>query len=194
MLAKSLGIIVEGPYDEAILAELIRRIISPDSPVIPRVCFGKETLAKDVFTFLGDLQTRMQGRAVDKALVIRDSGGKDSEEIRAQLTAKIGTRNWRFPHGVQVCIVRREIETWLLADVAAVNAVARERGGREVAEVQGTLEDIEHPKQKLKRLLLDAKLEYTQKVCSEIARSLRLEALRYRCPSFSVFEQQVVDC
>ena len=87
------------------------------------------------------------------------------------------------------------METWLLADVAeGVNAVAIKRGGRAVAEVQGTLEDFEYPKQRLRQLLSDARLEYTDQVCAEIARSLRLETLSYRCPSFRTFEQRVVDC
>ncbi len=136
----------------------------------------------------------MQGRPVEKALIIRDSGGKDSRDIEAELTQKANERGWAFSHGVHVCIIRREMETWLLADVEAINSVARTRGGREVAEVQGTLEEIEAPKEKLKRLLLEAKLDYTPEVCGEIARSLRLHTLRYRCPSFCTFERRVLDC
>ena len=83
---------------------------------------------------------------------------------------------------------------WLLADVAAVSGVAEKRGGRAVAELQGTLEEIEYPKERLKQLLSEAKLEYTEQVCAEIARSLRLDTLSYRCPSFLTFTQRVVDC
>jgi len=46
----------------------------------------------------------------------------------------------------------------------------------------------------LKQLLSEAKLEYTDQVCAEIARSLRLDTLSYRCPSFLTFKQRVVDC
>lgn len=86
------------------------------------------------------------------------------------------------------------METWLLADVEAVKTVAKNRGGRAVAEVQGTLKDFEYPKERLKQLLSEAKLEYTEQVCAEIARSVRLDTLRYRSPSFRAFEQRVVDC
>jgi hypothetical protein len=111
------------------------------------------------------------------------------------LTRKIKERRWAFSHEVVVCIIRREVETWLLADVAeGVNAVAKKRGGRAVAEVQGTLEEIEYPKERLRQLLSEARLEYTDQVAAEIARSLRLDTLSYRCPSFRTFKQRVVDC
>lgn len=136
----------------------------------------------------------MEGRPVEKALVIRDSGGKDPKIVEAELIRKVQERSWGFSYGVHVCIVRRELETWLLADVAAVNVVAEKRGGRAVAEVQATLEEIECPKERLRQLLSGARLECTEKVCAEIARSLSLDTLSYRCPSFRVFKRQVVDC
>ena len=43
-------------------------------------------------------------------------------------------------------------------------------------------------------LLSEARLEYTEQVCAEIARSLRLDTLSYRCPSFRTFARQVVNC
>jgi hypothetical protein len=143
----------------------------------------------------GNLGICSGGRAVEKALVIRDSGGKDPKIIEEGLTRKVQERRWVFSHGVHVCIIRRELETWLLADVAeGVNAVAEKRGGRAVAEVQGMLEEIEHPKERLRQLLSEAKLEYTDQVAAEIARLLRLDTLSYRCPSFRAFKQRVVDC
>lgn len=194
MPANSYGIVVEGPYDVAILRELIPKILARDVPVISRPCFGKDNLRKNLFAFLKDLQTVMEGRAVEKALVIRDSGGKDPKIIKAELTQKANQRHWTFSHGVHVCIIRREVETWLLADAAAVNGVGATRGGRAVAEVQGTLEEIERPKERLKQWLSEARLAYTERVCSEIARSLKLDTLRYRCPSFRMFEERVINC
>ena len=194
MPANAFGIVVEGPYDVAVFCHLIPRILGRNVPVIPRPCFGKDDLRKHLLVHLKTLEHAVEGRPVDKALVIRDSGGKDPRIIRAELTQKVQERPWGFSHGVHICIVRRELETWLLGDVAAVNAVAEKRGGREAAEVQGALEEIEYPKQRLTELLSEARLEYTEQVCAEIARSLRLDTLSYRCPSFRVFKRQVVDC
>jgi hypothetical protein len=193
--ANAYGIVVEGPYDVAVLGELIPRILGRDVRVTPRPCYGKDDLWKNLLIHLKALEYAVKGQAVEKALVIRDSGGKDPEIIEQELTRKVQERRWAFSHGVHVCIIRRELETWLLADVAeGVNAVAKKRGGRAVAEVQGTLEEIEYPKERLRQLLSEAKLEYTDQVCAEIARSLRLETLSYRCPSFRPFKQRVVDC
>ena len=195
MPANAYGIVVEGPYDVAIFRELIPRILGRDVPVIPRPCYGKDDLWKNLLIHLKTLNYAVEGQAVEKALVIRDSGGKDPKITEAALTRKVQERRWAFSHGVHVCIIRREVETWLLADVAeGVNAVAKKRAGRAVAEVQGTLEELEYPKQRLKQLLSEAKLEYTEQVCAEIARSLRLDTLSYRCPSFRTFRQRVVDC
>lgn len=194
MTANSYGIVVEGPYDVAIFRELIRRVLSRDVPIISRPCFGKDNLKKDLLTHLRNLQDEMHGRGVEKALVIRDSDRKEPKDIEAELTSRIERRAWTFTHGVHVCVIRREVETWLLADAAAVSAVAEARGGRPVSGVQGTLEDIFEPKQRFKRLLSDASLDYTEPVCTEIARLLKLETLRYRCPSFCTFEQRVIDC
>jgi hypothetical protein len=208
--ANTYGIVVEGPYDVAILRELIPRILAREVPVIPRPCFAKVIPNRQLLTLLRDLQDEMQRRLDEKAranlqdemevwryqkaFVIRDAGGKDPKIIEAELARKVQERPWGFSHGVHVCIIRREVETWLLADVAAVNAVAKKRGGRTVVEVQETLEEIGYPKERLKQLLSDARLEYTEEVCAEIARSLRLDRLSYRCPSFRTFERQVVDC
>ncbi len=194
MPANSYGIVVEGPYDVATFPELIKRILARDVPIISRPCYGKDKLKKDLLVHLRALQSELEGRGVEKALVIRDSGGKNAKDVEAQLTQKIATRAWPFSHGVHVCIIRREMETWLLADVEAINSVARTRGGREVVEVQGTLEDFEYPKEKIKELLSKARLDYTEQVCTEIARLLSLETLRYRSPSFCTFEQRVTDC
>ncbi len=194
MPANSYGIVVEGPYDAAIFPELMRRILGRDVTIIPRPCGGKANLKKDLLTFLRDLQSGLQGRAVEKALVIRDSDGKDPQVIEAELTQKVNERRWAFAHGVHVCIIRREMETWLLADGAAINAVALQRGGREVAELQGALEEIQDPKEKLRQLLSKAKLDYTEQVCTEIANVAKLKTLRYKCPSFCTFEQRVIHC
>jgi hypothetical protein len=188
------GIVVEGPYDVAVFYQLIPRILDRHVRVIPHPCYGKENLRKDLLKHLETLEFAAEGRAVEKALVIRDSGGKDPKIIEEELTRKVQERRWAFSHGVHVCIIRREVETWLLADMAAVSGVAEERGGREVAELQGALEEIENPKERLKQLLSEAKLQYTEQVCGEIARSLRLDTLSYRCPSFRTFKQRVVDC
>jgi len=90
--------------------------------------------------------------------------------------------------------VRREMEAWLLADIEAINAVAKNRGGRDASEVAGNLQDIEHPETRLQAVLSKARIQYTVPVCAELASRARLDMLDYRCPSFRMFRQQVLDC
>ena len=143
---------------------------------------------------LRDFEHAVQGGPVDKALVIRDSGGKDPIALEAEMAATIQGMQYVFPRGIKLCAVRRTMETWLLADAQAITAVAVTRGGRQIQEVQGTLEDIHDPKEKLRSVLSEAEIEYTDRVCAEIAFRLRIDHLEYRCPSFRTFKQNLLDC
>ena len=101
---------------------------------------------------------------------------------------------YTFPRGIKFCAVRRTMETWLLADAQAITDVARARGGRQVQEVHEILEHIEDPKQKLRSLLSDARIELTDVVRAEIAARVRINRLENLCPSFRIFKQNVIDC
>jgi hypothetical protein len=173
---------------------LIPRICERNLSFKTLLCEGKDGLMKNFPDFLRILEKVLLGRPVDKALVIRDSDRKEPLAIRTRMEGKIDERGYAFPRGMKLCAVRRTMETWLLADAQAITAVALARGGRQVQEVQGTLEDIEDPKQKLRSLLSEAGLRYTEPVCAEIASHLRIDHLEYRCPSFRTFRQNVLDC
>lgn len=188
------GLIVEGPYDKAMYEALIPRICKRNVSFKTRPCGGKDWLMKSFRYLLRDLEKVLQGAPVDKALVIRDSGGKDPSAIEAEMDRRIAGNKYAFPRGVRFCVVRREMETWLLADAQAINIVAQARGGRQIQEVQETLEEIHDPAGKLRSVLSDARLSYTEPVCAEIASHLRIDHLEYRCPSFRTFKQNVIDC
>ena len=188
------GLIVEGPYDQAMYEALIPRICERDLSFKTLLCEGKDGLMKNCPDFLRILEKVLLGRPVDKALVIRDSDRKEPLAIRTRMEGKIDERGYAFPRGVKLCVVRREMETWLLADAQAINIVAQNRGGRQIQEVQETLEEIHDPKAKLRSVLSEAKLPYTEPVCAEIASHLRIDHLEHRCPSFWTFRQNVLDC
>jgi hypothetical protein len=190
----SYGLIVEGPYDEAFYGSLIPRMSNANQPIVTRPCGGVANLMKQFPALLRDLEHFLAGRPVDKALVIRDSKGPDAETPRRKMAEKVTGRMYNFPRGIHLCVVRREMETWLLADTDAINAVAASRGGRQVADVTGILEDVQDPKGMLRSLLSQAGIDYTPAVCAEIASKLSMERFEYRCPSFHVFKQSVLDC
>lgn len=187
------GLIVEGPYDQAMYEALIPRI-SGGEVVFTRQCGGVARLKNHFHVLLRDLEHVVQGGPVDKALVIRDSGGKDPTAIKTEMEERIHGMAFAFPRGVKLCIIRRAMESWLLADAEAINTMALARGGRPIQEVKGALEDIDDPKGKLKSVLSEARIEYTDRVSAEIASHLRIDRLEYGCPSFRTFKQNVLDC
>jgi hypothetical protein len=169
----SYGLIVEGAYDEGVFCELVRKTVTSEGAVIVRVCDGVAALRKQFPAYLRDLEHVLQGRPVDKALVIRDWAGPDPISEEQRMSQVIQGRQFAFPQGIHFCCVRQEMETWLLADIGAINALAHERGGRNVAPVSGQLEEIVHPKERLMRVLSEARLPYDAAVCREIAEDAR---------------------
>jgi len=188
------GIIVEGPYDVSVYGELIRKICSVDVEILPRPAAGVTNLMKHFPALLRELEHIREAPPVEKALVIRDAGGKDPASVERLMAERLRGRTYSFPRGIQLVAVRRTMETWLLADEAAVNSVALSRGGRPVPPIQEMPEEIVDSKERFRRWLSEAKLPYDSQVCREIARQVKLDTLRYRCPSFRSFEQKVVDC
>ncbi len=190
----SYGLIVEGPYDKQVYEGLIPRICSADLLLVTRLCGGVTNLMKLFPAFLREFEHLLNGQPVDKALVIRDAEGIDIQKPRIKMEEKIKGCTYAFPLGVQLCVVRQEMETWLLADIGAINAVATARGGRKISELHRSPEDIHDPKRELRSLLSRAQIELTAPVCREVASKLNIETLEYRCPSFRTFKRSVLDC
>jgi Mor family transcriptional regulator len=190
----SYGLIVEGDYDVAVYGTLICKIAPDVGTVIPRPVGGVTKLPRLLPALLRDLEFVVSGRPVDKVMVIRDTNGKSATALEEQLAQRIHGQAFAFPRGIQFHATRRTAETWLLADPAAVNTVAKARRGRQVSEVHGELEEIEDPKGKLRSLLREAQLPYDPAVCRELAGEIQLDRLRYRCASFRAFEKKVLDC
>ncbi len=190
----SYGLIVEGAYDKAVFEELVARIASPGSNPIVRVCGGVSQLMKQFPSYLRDLEHAVRGQPVDKAIVIRDWRGPDLIALEQRMSQRVEDKQFSFLRGVQFCGVQQEMETWLLADVGAINSVALGRNGRIVPPVQGDLEQIGNPKERLVEILSRAGIVYDAETCREIAQRSDIEILKYRCPSFRSFEGKVLDC
>ena len=187
----TVGLIVEGDYDAVVLTELIHKCVGADIDVIARVCGPKGALMGRFPGFLEGFRYMKQGTHVDKALVVRDADRKDPGVLRESMEAKITRRT--YPFSVQLVVIIQELETWLLADSAALSQVTQEYAGRVVSGINEPLEDIVDPKRRLQRLLSDAKVAYTREVARKIAAAIRLESIEARCPSFRTFRQAVGD-
>jgi len=193
MSAGSYGIIVEGDYDLAVYDAIIRKLASPHVHIKPLVCRGKTNLMKEFPVLLRAFEHEVEGNPVDMALVIRDSDGRNPDEVEAQMRAKIEGRRYPFRLNVRVHAVRHAMDAWLLADVNAINTASEKRRGTRVTRAPDAPEDLLRPKDGLLNLLTDHKVTYTAEVCREIAQETDLQVLSERCPRFRAFAE-LVDC
>lgn len=186
------GVVIEGEYDEAALTEIIKKCLPGKIEIIPRKCGGKDKLMAKFPTYLESFRHEKQGFHVDKAIVIRDAHGKDSEELKERMESKIENRN--YPFKVKFIIVVQELEAWLIADEIAMSKATQSRSGKTIAKVNENIESIIDPKQKLKEIFSEVKVYYTPEVAREIAKESDLDKIECRCPNFKEFRQAVIDC
>lgn len=184
----SYGLIVEGIYDVPVYETLTHRLDSPDARFFTLECGGVGNLMKRFPGLLKSLEFIDGGNPVDRALVIRDCGNRLAADVEAEMRAKIAGIHYRFPRGVDVCAVRQETETWMLADERAISTVAN---GRAAGAVNGNLEDMINPKERLLRILSRVRLDYLPSTLGSIASCADVEVMRYRLPAFKSFEQKV---
>jgi len=181
----TIGLVVEGIYDEAALKELIKKCASTQVEVIGRPCHGVNRLMQKLPNIIKEFQYVKGGSHVDKALIIRDAGNKNPKELKNKMRKMI--KNPSFP--VKMSVAVQELEAWLLADEDAISAVT----GKKVTRVKNP-ENLRDPKERLNRLLSKAKISYTAEVARKIAANAKVETIESRCPSFKEFRVAVLDC
>ena len=191
----SYGIIVEGEGDSEVFQRLIKRVNSPDAHIYPLVCGGVGGLMSEFPKLLRTLEHLHNGGPVDGALVIRDADNRPVQDVWNRMKEILGNRTYHFPHGLELCVVRRNMDAWLLADENAINTVRSSRHptrGRDIARVNDAIEDIPNSKDRLRQLLTQAGLIYTPAVLGEIAAAIDVERLEGRVPSFRAFRESVL--
>lgn len=124
----------------------------------------------------------------DKALVVRDADEEEPAEVEKAMRAQVQGRQYPFRLGIDFHATRRETETWLLADVEAINRVAHAYGGTRVGAIRGPIENIPDAKERFVGLLTQAGLPYVPGIVREITRQIELDVLRRECPSFRLLE------
>jgi hypothetical protein len=192
MSASSYGIITEGIYDSAVYEVIVNKL-SPGIPVKPLQCGGKAELMKKFPDLLKTFKYHFAEGPVGMAVVIRDADGKNPEEIEVQMASKIDAGKYPFALGVQFFAVPQAMESWLLADVDALNAASLRRRGKPVTRSLDAPETLLRPKEDLHKLLSDHNLTYPVELAREIAQEIDLNRLAEACPRFRVFTG-LVDC
>jgi hypothetical protein len=186
------GIVIEGKYDEVALKEIILKCLPNRVRIVPRICGDKDQLIANFPGHLESFRYEKHGSNVDKAFVIRDADGKNPDELERKMRSKISNRT--FPFNVQFVIIVQELEAWLLADEEAISKVTVSRSGKSVPRVNESLESVAQPKEMLGKILIQARVPYTDAVAREIAKESNLDKIEYRCPGFKKFRQAVIDC
>jgi Domain of unknown function (DUF4276) len=181
----SVGLIVEGIYDEAALTKLVQTCFSTEVDIICRPCGGVPQLMKLFPGFLREFEHVNAGLPVDKGIVIRDADQKDPDALISLMESKISGRI--YPFTTKCLVIVQNLETWLLADEEALSSVTR-RTQRRVSNPEGIID----PKTRLRKILSDVQIDYTAVVAREIAAFARPDVLAARCPSFRKFQEAVV--
>jgi len=188
------GIVVEGPRDVAVYPAIIRKIRPDVERVVARPCGGVPALPNKFVGWLRHFQYHAEHR-IDKALVIRDSGGKDPKVAEAALKDRLDRSGFKPKFPVHFYATRSMVETWLLTDEQAVSKVALSRGRtRSIKAVNKPLEEIMDPKPLFLAMLSEAGLFADDKVYEEIASAAGLDRIAERCPRFLEFRRQVHAC
>lgn len=188
----SVGIIVEGDDDLAVYPVLIKRIDPTIGRVHRRKCCGRRKLEDKFVVFLKEFAKNPVAFDVRKALIIRDSDCNDPEPIEQQLQDIFARSSVRPAFRVSFHATKCKLESWLLADEDAINAVSMHRGGPGgIQRIALDLENLREADQLYRRTLSQAGLQDTDEVMKEIAQRARLDWITGRCPRFRDFIQKV---
>lgn len=177
LLMPTIGLIVEGAYDEVAIPVLLKRCRN-GVKVITRKCRGSVT-----GKFLGLLAELGQSHRTDKVLIVSDADGREPRTVLSAIQRRL-VGNYRFI--VTPLIIVEMLEAWLIADPEALETIL----GVKTSFVHP--ERIRDPKAELRRLFAQ-RSAYTPEIARRIAEEIDLELLARRCPKFLVFREAVLD-
>ena len=189
----NVGIVVEGPSDEAAYRKLIPRIRSDISEPQTRDCGGKSRLAHGFVNFLKEFQ-RNAAWQINLAVVICDSDCFPPQTIEKKLRNVLAASGFKPKFAVEFFATPCMVESWLLSDLDAVRTVAANRGhGAPVAALNieianaGSAED----KDVFAQVLAHFGLPATPRVYGEVAASADLTRIGNRCHYFREFTRRM---
>lgn len=171
----TIGLIVEGAYDEAAIPVLVKRC-RPNAKVIIRKCRGSVTgRLAGIVVELG------RTRGIERIVVVSDADGEEPARLSSAIRHRIPDE---YRTLVRPVVIAQMLEAWLIADPAALRSVT----GR--ARSFAHPERIRDPKAELRRLFTRA-TAYTPEIARRLAEAVDLKLLERRCPSFVTFRDAV---
>jgi hypothetical protein len=173
----TVGLIVEGVYDEAVIPVFWKRC-RRGVKIVSRKCRGLVT-----GKFPGIVAELHRSYRIERVLVVSDADGEDPAQLVRTIKGRL-VESYRF--AVVPIIIVQKLEAWLIADPNALKNVLG------VTRNFSSPERISDPKAELQKLF-SRKTAYTPETARRIAEEIDLDVLRKRCPRFSVFRATVLD-
>jgi hypothetical protein len=189
----NVGIVVEGPSDQAAYRKLLPRIRGDINEFQIRECGGKSRLKHGFVNFLEQFQ-RNPAWQINMALVIRDSDCAPPQPIEANLGNVLSTAGFKREFRVEFFAIPCMLESWLLSDLGAVRTVASKRGnGVPIVplNIQIANTNSSNDKDVFAAVLLHFGLSPTPPVYGEIAAVADLALIGNRCNYFREFTRRL---
>lgn len=187
------GLVGGGKYDIGVLETLLKRLRPDLNGVVARSCGNDYRVTTTFPNRILEFTRANAGRAVDKAIVVRDAHRSVPDQLLRKLRASSDLRGYLFP--VEFAVVVPEIESWLLADQDALFTVSQERGvATRFPAANRSPEMLQHPKEHLMELLAEAGVPYTEAVAVRLAETSNLLLIEQLCPSFRSFKWAAEHC
>ncbi len=189
----NVGLVVEGPTDEAAYGKLIQRIRNNIGVLQVRPCGGKSRLKN---CFVGHLKEFQRNTAwqIDAAFILRDSDCHPPLQIEQQLQDVLNASGFTPNFPVEFFATPCMLESWLISDIAAIRTVAGGRGANSEADLEHLLITPQHSANDddaFDRVLIQLGLPRTPAVYAEIASAADFTLVRQRCGYFREFCRRV---
>lgn len=189
----NMGVVVEGPSDEAAYRKLIPRIRSDIGELQIRPCGGKSKFLHGFVNFLKEFQ-RNPAWQINLALVIRDSDCYPPQPIEKKLGNILAASGFKPKFGVAFFATPCMVESWLLSDLDAVRTVAANRGHpAPVAPLNIEIANASSAEDKdvFAQVLAHFGLPATPPVYGEVSATADLTMIGNRCHYFRVFSRRI---
>ncbi len=189
----NVGLVVEGPTDEAAYRILVQRIRDNVGELQARPCGGKSRLKNGFVGYLKEFQ-RNNAWQIDVAFVIRDSDCHPPQQIEQQLLDVLNGSGFEPDFRVEFFATPCTLESWLISDIGAIRTVAATRGAKPEADLQHLLIAPQYTvddDDAFNRVLSQLGLPATPPVYGEIAAAADFTLINHRCVYFREFCRRV---
>jgi hypothetical protein len=133
-------------------------------------------------------------RPIARAFVIRDSDCADAPALEIELRRIFEQSHFVPSFPVYFHATKCELETWLLADEAAISEVSRRRGkNKQIPLIRMDLESHRNAKELFRKALSEARLPVDPAVYREVAACADIGVIAKRCPHFQTFVAKLQD-